>query len=285
MSENWFLEKYTPHTGLTFAVKERLYKAQSEFQNIEVLDTFEFGRILLLDGCVMLTDRDEFIYHEMIVHPAMLTHADPRRVLIIGGGDGGSIRETLRHPTLESIHLVEIDKMVIDVSRRFFPALSAGYDDPRVEVFVADGFDHLETHREWYDVIIVDSIDPVGEAAKLFTPEFYAKVKQGLRAGGNFVCQSESPFYNGEVLRQVHGALEPLFNHVHPFLAYIPTYPAGMWSFTFASDEVDPENVSLAWEQDFIPQLKYFTPEIFRASFATPNFVNALLKTPSQPRD
>ncbi len=277
MDEGWFFEKHSPHAGLSLAVKERLYEAQTPFQRLEVLDTFEYGRMLVLDGCVMLTERDEFIYHEMIVHPALLTHAAPEQVLIVGGGDGGSVREVLKHPTVRAVRLVEIDRMVIDASREYFPALSAGLDDPRVEVLVADGFDHLERASAAYDVIIVDSVDPVGEAAKLFSAPFYGHARHALREGGIFVCQSESPFYNGNVLVDVIEKLGALYAHAAPYLAHIPTYPSGLWSFCFASDAVNPETAQPRSDPELTGGLRYFTPALFRAAFTKPAYLAASL--------
>lgn len=277
MSDDWFIEKHTPSAGLTLAVGERLFDRQSQFQHIEVLDTLEYGRMLLLDGFVMLTDRDEFVYHEMIVHPALLTHGDPRRVLVIGGGDGGTVREALRHETVERVTLVEIDAEVIETSRRFFPALSAGLDDPRVAIECQDGFAYLEHHPGAFDAIIVDSIDPVGEAAKLFTSAFYARVKAALRPAGIAVFQTESPFYNGEVLAQAVDRLSPFFAHVAPFLAHVPTYPSGLWSFTCASQGADPRTVILEREPPFLADLRYFNFRVFQAAFALPNYIQQTL--------
>ena len=273
MAQDWFLEKHTPHAGLSLAVAARLHDQQSAFQHIEVLDCPEYGRVLLLDGCVMLTDRDEFVYHEMIVHPAHLLHPNPRQVLIIGGGDGGSVREVLRHESVERVVLVEIDEAVITTSRRYFPKLTTRLDDPRCAVHCEDGFTYLDAHPNAYDVILVDSIDPVGEAAKLFTQDFYRKVRTSLRKGGIAVFQTESPFYSGDVLAQVQVDLRGLFKHVAPYVAFIPTYPAGMWSFTFASDAVDPLRARLKRQPAFLSELQYLTPELVRGAFQLPAYV------------
>lgn len=286
MAEDWFLEKHTPFAGLTLAVKERLYNHQSEFQHIEVLETVEYGRLLLLDGYVMLTERDEFVYHEMIVHTPLLSHGSARRVLVIGGGDGGSVREVLRHEGVEKVTLVEIDGEVIETSRRFFPELADCLDDPRAEVLCQDGFVFLDEHHSAFDVIIVDSIDPVGEGAKLFTADFYGKVKAALRPGGVAVFQTESPFYHAPVLGAVHGQLRGLFTHVALYLAHIPTYPSGLWSFTFVSDAIDPraiaaQTIAAAQPASFPGILKYFNPEVFKAAFALPNYIRAALKGPA----
>ena len=280
MTQDWFQEKHTPYAGLTLAVRERLHNQQSEFQRIEVLETVEFGRMLLLDGFVMLTARDEFIYHEMIVHTPLLLHGAPKQVLVIGGGDGGSVRETLRHEGVERVTLVEIDPAVIETCRRFFPELAGSLDDPRAEVVCQDGFAYLDQHPQAYDVIIVDSIDPVGEGAKLFTTAFYEKVKSALRSGGVAVFQTESPFYNGEVLAQVTRKLNPLFAHVAPFLAHIPTYPSGLWSFTFASNHIDPRQALPEQPPSFQKELKYFNVEVCQAAFALPGYIRETLGEP-----
>jgi spermidine synthase len=276
MADTWFTEKHTPHAGITLAVGGRLFDQQSQYQHVEVLETLEFGRMLLLDGCVMVTDRDEYVYHEMITHPALLAHPKPDTVLIIGGGDGGTVREALRHKAVRSVHLVEIDPMVIDASRQFFPALTKDLDNPRVQVLVKDGFDHLDDHPGAYDVILVDSMDPVGEAAKLFTSPFFEKVKRAMKPGGIAVFQSESPFYHAEILRQLMESLRKTFRYVAPYLANIPTYPSGMWSFTFTSDAIDPRTCALRSEPALADGLRYFHPDLFRAAFVTPNYLRKI---------
>jgi spermidine synthase len=175
------------------------------------------------------------------------------------------------------VHLVEIDGMVIEASRKFFPALAKDLDDPRVKVLVADGFDHLDNHPAAYDVILVDSMDPVGEAAKLFTTPFFAKVKRSLKPGGIAVFQSESPFYHTEVLRDLVLSLRRLFTHAAPYLAHIPTYPSGLWSFTFASDAVNPLAAKLRAAPQLADALKYFHPDLFAAAFVTPNYLRKAL--------
>ena len=273
MSDFWFTEKHSPGTGLTFRVRERLYSAKTPFQQIEVLDTLDYGRMMLLDGCVMLTERDEFIYHEMIAHMPLFTHPHPERVLVVGGGDGGAVREVLRHDSVQEVHLAEIDGEVIEVSRKLFPEVASGLTDPRVEIFVRDGFDHLDEHPSYYDVILTDSIDPVGEAVKLFSESFYNKARNSLREGGVFVCQSESPYFNADVLIQVGQTLKGVFSHARPYLAHIPTYPSGMWSFTMASDVHDPLTREPDFSPAFVSALRYFSPDVYRGALAIPPFV------------
>ncbi|MDH5751746.1 MAG: polyamine aminopropyltransferase [Deltaproteobacteria bacterium] len=277
MTDNWFIEKYTPYSGLGFSVRERLHDQQSPFQRIEVFENADYGRVLTLDGCVMLTDRDEFVYHEMITHPAILTHPAPENVLIVGGGDGGTVREVCRHPEVKRVDLVEIDEAVIEVSRRFFPGLTTRLEDPRVTIRCMDGFEYMDAHQGAYDVIIVDSIDPVGEAAKLFTSSFYSKVHAGLRENGTAVFQTESPFFSSDVLARVLRLLRPHFSFVQPYLAFIPTYPSGMWSFTIASLRGNIMEQGLLRQPGFQGEMKYFTPEMFNSAFSLPNFIKTAL--------
>ncbi len=283
LSADWFIEKHTPAAGMVLRVKKRLHSSQSTYQSIEVFETDSFGRVLVLDNCVMLSDRDEFIYHEMIAHPAMLLHARPQRVLVVGGGDGGSLRELLRYPSVAQADLVEIDEQVVRICSQWFPALSHSFKDSRVRLHYQDGFQFLESLEQVYDVLLVDSIDAVGEAAKLFTLEFYQRVQRALRSGGIAVFQTESPFYNGDVCLRSLGLLRQLFRHAYIYTAQIPTYPGGFWSFCMASDQLSPKTA--AWQQtpEFLSQLKYFTPSIGRAAFVLPNYVKQTLQKGWQP--
>lgn len=289
MTEDWFTEKHTRHAGIILRVSERLYDERSPYQRVEVVDTPEYGRVLLLDHAIMFTERDEFIYHEMLVHPPVLCHGRPERVLIVGGGDGGTVRELLKHEAVRHITLVEIDGLVIDTCRRFFPALSAGLDDPRVEIQVADGFAYLDAHPGAFDLILVDSTDPVpllpegepGPALQLFTPEFYGKLRRSLRPGGVVTFQSENPFYNGDILSRMHRELRERFSVVDAYLANIPTYPGGLWSFTMASREVDPHRAAMPAALPFQDTLRYFHPALFSAALTLPGYIQELIRPQS----
>ncbi|MDH4120405.1 MAG: polyamine aminopropyltransferase [Deltaproteobacteria bacterium] len=273
---DWFTEKQTPHLGLTLEVKRRLFDRTGPYQRVEVMETVEFGNLLVLDGCVMVTDRDEFVYHEMIAHPALALHPNPERVLIIGGGDGGSVREAVKHEAVKSVTLVEIDQLVIDACREFFPALTASFHHPKAQVLVADGFAHLDDHPQAYDVILVDSTDPVGPAEVLFSPAFFHKVRASLRPGGFAVFQSENPFLMGGIIRKMHQDLRPLFGQVALYLALIPTYPGGHWSFTLCADQVNPAQV-LPRPLSFEDSLKYYNQGIHTAAFQLPGYLRRLL--------
>jgi spermidine synthase len=285
MTPSWFVEKHTPHAGLTLAIEARLHEEQSAFQKIEVLQTAGFGRMLLLDGAVMLTDRDEFVYHEMLVHPPLFAHPRPERVLIVGGGDGGSVREVLKHESVREITLVEIDGRVVEVCRKYFPALTAGLDDPRVRVLVEDGFQFLDRHPSAFDAILVDCTDPVpltedsstGIARQLFTPRFYSKLKASLRPGGVAAFQSENPFYSGAVLTQMHRELSAEFRYRALYLANIPTYPGGFWSFTAASNDLDLLAFRPNRTPAFLDALRYFQPGMFPGALVLPRYIERLI--------
>ncbi|MBI4494245.1 MAG: polyamine aminopropyltransferase [Chloroflexi bacterium] len=265
-----------------FQTLGHLFEARSEYQRIEVWQTVPFGRTLVLDGAVQTTEQDEFIYHEMLVHVPLCTHPRPERVLIIGGGDGGCLRRVLQHPVREAVQ-VEIDAAVVEVSRRWLPSISAGaYDDPRARLVIGDGLAYLEAGGEAFDVILVDSTDPVGPATLLFGERFYRAAAARLRRNGLLAAQSGSPLLQLNELRQAVAALEAIFARVGVYLANIPSYPAVLWSFALASATVDPARLSPARaarrlaEQGITP--RYYTPALQRAAFALPSFLKRLLE-------
>ncbi|MCX7760704.1 MAG: polyamine aminopropyltransferase [Hydrogenothermaceae bacterium] len=271
----WFTEYQTKNTGLTVRVKESR-RFQSEFQEILLLDTYEYGKMLVLDGAVQTTERDEFIYHEMLAHPALLAHQNPKRVLVIGGGDGGTVREVLKHSTVEEVHLCEIDKMVIEVSKEYLPTISGKLNDGKVTVFVEDGNKFLDERKNYYDVILLDLSDPVGPAEALFKRNFYQKVKASLREDGIMAAQTESPFLQEEYFKTAVQEIKAVFKNSQTYLAFIPTYPAGMWSFTLASDNNDfstlkDKNISNL-------NTKYLSDKILNSLFALPKFVSDIIE-------
>jgi spermidine synthase len=274
--ELWFTEKQTEHFGITAKIKESLVAERTEYQDLAILDTLEFGRMLVLDGMVMTTVKDEFVYHEMMTHPALVTHPNPRRVLVVGGGDGGVIREILKHPQVESAVLVDIDGKVIDYSRRYLPEIAGRLDDPKVRVIVDDGCRHIHEHKHTYDVILVDSTEPVGPAAELFTRGFYQGIYDALTADGIFVAQTDNPWFKAELIRSVYRDVSEIFPIVRLYAANIPTYPSGLWTFTMGSKSRDPLQVDASQ----IPELdtRYYTPQLHRAAFVLPKFVEDLTK-------
>ncbi|EGK10343.1 spermidine synthase [Desmospora sp. 8437] len=272
--ELWYTEKQTPHFGITAKISRTLHHEQTPFQRMDVIETEQFGRMLVLDGMVMTTDRDEFVYHEMLTHVGMNTHQSPKRVLVVGGGDGGAIREVLKHPSVEKAVLCEIDGRVIEVSREYFPEIAGALGDSRVEIRVEDGIKHIEAHPAEYDVILVDSTEPVGPAVGLFQKPFYQGIYDALRPGGVMVAQTESPWFNRELIAQVYRDISDTFPVTRLYTASIPTYPSGLWSFTLGSKGPDPLEVPP--ERLHVPDTRYYRPELHRALFQLPRFVEEL---------
>jgi spermidine synthase len=270
----WYTEKQTETFGITAKIKETLHTEQTDFQKLDMIETEQFGTMLVLDGMVMTTDVDEFVYHEMVAHVPLFTHPNPKKVLVVGGGDGGVIREVLKHPSVEKAVLVEIDGKVIEYSKKFLPNIAGELDNPRVEVQVDDGFMHIHNHKNTYDVIMVDSTEPVGPAAKLFEKGFYQGIYEALTEEGIFVAQSDNPWFHGELIKKVFADVKDIFPITRLYTANIPTYPSGLWTFTLGSKKHDPLKVDPA--QIAAIETKYYTPELHRAAFALPRFVQDL---------
>jgi spermidine synthase len=264
----WFTERQTEHLGLNVRVRESLLVEQTPFQRLAILDTYEYGRMLVLDGAVQTTDRDEFIYHEMITHVPLTAHPRPREVLVIGGGDGGTVREVLKHAEVTRVRLLEIDAHVVAAARRFLPALSGALDDPRAEVIIGDGAAHVREVQGRYEVILVDSTDPVGPAAQLFRVDFYRTVYDALTPDGLFVAQCKSPYLDLGLIREVFASVRALFPITHLYTAAIPTYPSGFWSFVLGSKVHHP----LRFDEGRAEKLKtrYYSPDMHRAAFILP---------------
>lgn len=264
--------------GLSFEVESVLYSGQSRFQKIEVLQTKGFGRMLLLDGMVMLCERDEFIYHEMIAHVPLFTHPHPRAVLVIGGGDGGTVRECLRHPAVQRIDLVEIDEMVTRVCLQYFPALASPLLAERVQIHFRDGVEFVQQTGQRYDAILIDSTDPVSVGEGLFSAEFYQNCRKILNPGGILVTQSESPAWQQQNLRNISRKLRAVFPKVYYYQAHIPTYPSGHWLFGLASEVYHPQrDFHAARCREYNLAFRYYNEEIHAGAFALPGFVKELL--------
>jgi spermidine synthase len=275
--ELWYTEKQTKNHGITTKIKRTLHTEVTEFQTLDIVETHQFGNMLVLDGMVMTTDKDEFVYHEMISHVALNTHPNPKQVLIVGGGDGGVVREVLKHQAVERVVLAEIDGRVIETSREFFPEIASGLDDPRVDIQVVDGIRHIEEHVNTYDVVIIDSTEPVGPAVGLFQKPFYQKVAEALKADGIMVAQTESPWFNRDLIRQVYADISGTFAITRLYTASIPTYPSGLWSFTIGSKVYDPLTVDEASFSTL--ETKYYHPGLHKALFQLPVFVRELIES------
>lgn len=274
--ELWYTEKQTEAFGITAKIKETLVEETTPYQQLAILDTLEFGRMLVLDGMVMTTVRDEYVYHEMVAHPALYTHPNPKHVLVVGGGDGGVIREVLKHPSVEKAVLVEIDGKVIEYSKRYLPEIAGELDNPRVEVIVNDGYMHIHQHKNTYDCVMVDSTEPVGPAVQLFERGFYQAIYESLKEDGLFVAQTDNPWFKSDLIQKVYQDVQDIFPIVRVYGANIPTYPSGLWTFTMGSKTYDPLQV----DESKIPELntKYYSPRLHRAAFALPRFVENLLQ-------
>ena len=275
-----FSEAHTKHVKFSIQVDRQLCSVQSDFQRIDVFESFEFGRFLALDGYMMLTERDEFIYHEMITHPALAVHPNPARILVIGAGDGGVARELCRYASVESIDLVEIDPLVVEICREFLPQTASGLDDPRVTIHHQDGLRFVRNCVDEYDIIIVDSTDPFGPGEGLFTKEFYGNCYKALKTDGIMINQHESPFYQQDAIacQRAHKRIVESFPISRVYQAHIPTYPSGHWLFGFASKKFHPllDLDAKGWDSLEIPT-KYYSTHLHRGAFMLPKYVEELL--------
>ncbi|KQU17980.1 spermidine synthase [Bacillus sp. Leaf13] len=274
--ELWFTEKQTESFGITARVNKNLHSEKTEYQQFDMIQTEEFGNMLLLDGMVMTTEKDEFVYHEMIVHVPLYTHPNPQKVLVVGGGDGGTIREVLKHPSVTNVVQVEIDEKVVEYSKQHLPNIASEYSNPRVELSVGDGFMHILNSEDEYDVILVDSTEPVGPAANLFTKGFYAGISKALKENGIFVAQTDNPWFKGDLIRDAIHDTKEIFPIARLYTCNIPTYPSGLWTFTLGAKTHDPLDVNVS--RFFDLDTKYYTPELHKASFVLPKFVQNLCK-------
>ncbi|WP_298463825.1 polyamine aminopropyltransferase [uncultured Mitsuokella sp.] len=279
--ELWFTENHTKNVKLSIKVDRQLYSGKSEFQRIDIFDSREFGRFLTLDGYMMLTEKDEFIYHEMITHVPMCVNPDARRVLVIGGGDGGTVRELLRYPAIEHIDLVEIDELVVEVCRKYLPQTAGCLSDPRLAIHYEDGLKFVRHCEDAYDLIIVDSTDPFGPGEGLFTKEFYGNCYKALHDDGIMVNQHESPFYTQDAyaMQRAHKRIVDSFPISRVYQAHIPTYPSGHWLFGFASKNRHPvKDVNWVRWNALGLNTRYYNTQLHAGAFALPNYVEEMLR-------
>ena len=277
----WFSEMQTPNVKLSIRIDRQLYSGKSEFQRIDVFESPEFGRFLTLDGYMMLTEKDEFIYHEMITHVPMAVHPKVRDVLVIGAGDGGVIRELARYPEIEHIDMVEIDPLVVEVCKKYLPQTACRLDDPRLSIHYEDGVRFVRDKHDKYDLIIVDSTDPFGPGEGLFTREFYGSCFHALREDGIMVNQHESPFYDEDAVacQRAHKRIVESFPISRVYQAHIPTYPSGHWLFGFASKKYHPlrDLNETRWNMRGI-KTRYYTTTLHKGAFYIPAYVEELLE-------
>jgi spermidine synthase len=277
----WFSESHTSDVKLSLRVKKQLYSKKSDYQKIDVFETPEFGRVLALDGNIMLTERDEFIYDEMITHVPMAVHPNITRVLVIGVGDGGVVRELTRYEQITRIDLVEMDKMVAEACRQYLPENACRLDDERVHIYYENALKFIRKCEDKYDLIIVDSNDPFGPSEGLFTREFYGNCYKALKSDGIMVNQQGSPFYaeDAMAMQRSHKRIYNTFPISRVYQAHIPTYAAGYWLFGFASKKYHPiEDMDAErWNSKHL-KTRYYTVRLHRGAFYLPAFLEEMLE-------
>ncbi len=273
-SDLWVEEKFEDFLGLRFKVEKVLFSGKSKFQTVDVIETKGHGKMLLNDGLVMVTERDEFAYHDMIAHVPLFVHPHPKKVLIIGGGDGGTAREVIRHASVNECTMVEIDAMVVDACKKYIPQTAQALENKKVNLIIGDGVKFVKETTEKFDVIIVDSTDPIGPAQPLFGEAFYQDVYNCLTDDGIVVSQGESSWYAIDIQKSLLSVLKGVFPQCYLYSFSNLTYPGGLWSFTFASKKYHPIN-------DFNPKtvqesqlaFDYYNEKIHQGAFSLPNFV------------
>lgn len=282
MKGAWITDQGCIDFTSTFQVTRRLHEEQTAYQHLEIYESPRFGRMLVLDGAVQTTEGDEFVYHEMLAHPGLLTHPSPRRVLIIGGGDGGALEEALKHP-IERATLVEIDEAVVRASRAYLDVIGGdAFDDARTDLIVGDGIAYVASGGEAFDVALVDSTDPEGPAVGLFDPAFYAAIARRLAPDGVLVVQSGSAVYQRDLIAAVRRHLQPVFPAVRTYTATVLAYPGVVWSFTMGSLGRDPLDVpaeEIARRTDGFG-LRYYTARGHHAALDLPPYLSAALRPP-----
>jgi spermidine synthase len=268
------------HSGIFMNMKELIHSEQSEFQRIDIFDTKDFGRVFALDGVTMTRESDEFIYHEMIAHVPLFLHKNPERILVIGGGDGGTVREVLKHPQVKEVIMCEIDKAVVDNAIKYLPQTSCNLNDKRVTLVYDDGAKFIRKFKDYFDVILIDSTDPTeGQGGLLFTEEFYKNCYDALKEDGVFSAETEDPFIHVDWMKLAFKRIKKVFNYTNLYMGFVPQYIPGTWTWTFASKQThhimdfEPEKI-----KNFSEELKYYNEEIHIASFALPNFVKKIIE-------
>jgi len=279
----WFQEKLFPHVRQTFQITQIIYRERTEHQDLVIFETPAYGRVLALDDVIQVTEKDEFVYHEMMTHVPILAHGKARRVLIIGGGDGGILRETLRHKSIQKVTMVEIDRSVVDMCLRYMPSIpQKAFDDKRTDLVIADGAKFVAETKDRYDVIIVDSTDPIGPGEVLFTEEFYRNCRRCLTDGGILVNQNGVPFMQPDEVAMTYWRRKKSFKDVGFYLAAVPSYYGGFMTLGWATNNKKLRETTLATLTKRFKaarlKTKYYTPEVHRGAFALPQFIQGYIK-------
>ncbi|NLO96614.1 MAG: polyamine aminopropyltransferase [Peptococcaceae bacterium] len=271
----WLTEDERDNLKISYRIKEIVFSGQSSFQHVMILDSYDFGRMLVLDGIVQTTSLDGYIYNEMITHIPLCIHPSPRKVLIIGGGDCGAAKEVCKYSSVEHIDMVEIDQLVVDVCREHLPEVSGNLSDPRVHFIFENGVTYVQNRENEYDIVIVDSSDPIGPAKVLFEKSFYQNLYKILKSDGLMVCQSQSPIFHAEIMKQTFIRISQIFPLSNIYTAVVPTYPGGLWSFTIGSKQyIDPDPSRLVYKDT-----RYINPKVLENCFSIPQFMEQQLKS------
>lgn len=280
--ELWYTDQHTKDVRFSMKCKKMLVSHKSEFQRIDILETYEYGRVLVLDGELMITEKDEFIYHEMITHVPMAVHPNVKRVLVIGAGDGGTIRELCKYDSIESIDMVEVDKDIVTLCKEYMPSTACKLTDERVHMYFEEGLRFVRGKHDEYDLIIVDCADPFGPAEGLFTREFYGNCFKALDEDGILINQHESPFYNehSNSVQKAHRNISSIFPTSTVYQCHIPSYPSGHWLFGFASKTYDPiKDIKEKEWNELKLKVRYYNTDLHKGCFYLPNYVKELLGT------
>ena len=273
-NELWVTEEQSENMRLSLRASNVLLNEKSPYQDILLVETEEYGRTLILDGAIQITERDEFCYSEMMAHVALCSHPDPRRVLIVGGGDGAVLREVLRHESVEKATLIDIDEEVINASKNFLPTINTALGDPRADVRPMDAMVYIKAAKKEFDVAIIDSTDPVDFAAGLFESAFYRDIYTALKDDGMAVAQTESPFTDTSVVKSAFREMQSVFPVTRMYWGTMPTYPSGMWTYTIGSKIHAPSTP----KREIPENVRYYSKEIHTAAFVLPPFLRDLLK-------
>lgn len=279
--ELWYTDQHTDNVRFSMKVEEQLVSVESYFQKIDILKTVDYGKIIVLDGELMTTEKDEFIYHEMAVHVPMAVHPNVEQVLVIGGGDGGTVRELIKYKNIRNIDVVEVDSVYVEVCKKYFPELAGSLSDPRVHIFHDEGIRFARMVRNEYDLIIVDCSDPYGPAEGLFTKEFYGVCHNALKEDGILINQHESPYYqqHARSVQMAHRNIKAEFSYSTVYQCHIPSYPSGHWLFGFASKKYHPiEDLNARKWNELGIYTRYYNTDLHKGAFYVPNYVIHLLE-------
>ncbi len=282
LARGWFSELSTfwPGQAQSLKIKEILLDKKTQYQHIQIFESETYGRVMALDGCIQITEKDEFSYQEMISHVPLAAHPNPKKALLIGGGDGAVIRELCRNKSLEEIHICEIDEQVIEICKEYFPNFTKSLkEDKRVHVHIMDGFEFLRNNKNNFDIIICDSSDPVGPAESLFQRQFYESAKNALTSNGILCTQAESIWIHLDLIKQMHEFIKQLFTNSQYFYTSIPTYPSGVIGFFLCGKEEKKRDMSEPLhELDYEDQLRYYNKQVHKAAFALPSFARNIFQ-------